>query len=88
LFGHATTAGRREQKFAHANTYVREKIRMATATRREVTKTRMVPETYTERDGVTLQLSDDEASYLVCCGRWFTSSDEHRDLQGTSGSWV
>lgn len=38
---------------------------MATASKREVTKTRMVEEEYTEVDGVTLELTQKEAHMLT-----------------------
>jgi hypothetical protein len=54
-----------EQRFAPANTYVREEIKLAKATTRVVEKTRQVLEKYTEQDGVILELTDDEAAYLT-----------------------
>lgn len=38
---------------------------MAKARERMVEKTRTVQESYTERDGITLELSNSEASYLA-----------------------
>lgn len=43
---------------------------MAIAKAREVTKTRTVEESYSERDGVVLELTNDEAAYLVALIGW------------------
>lgn len=54
---------------------------MATAKDREVTKTRMVEESYTEYDGVVLELTEDEAAYLSALLGWKVTGE---DRLGTS----
>lgn len=59
---------------------------MATAKKREVTKTRMVEETYTETDGVILELTNDEACYLAALlGSHVSGGSFVRDL--STGVW-
>lgn len=60
---------------------------MATGKIREVTKTRTVKETYTETDGVVLELSNDETCFLAALlGSHVSGGSFVRDL--STGIWV